>query len=120
MNSAAAADGDSRCTRDDRKNTIPSWATTSARNSGPRRAIVVRIAGDEATYQAVAAVIRSPAHIQPYAARRNAATRSALAAAAGIALPCVMSMSAIVDSSRTRVEIVRSATAPGRRRPGRR
>ena len=55
--------------------------------SGPLRAIVVSSDGDEATNQAVTAVIASPAHIHPYAARRNAAIRSPVSAVAGIAEP---------------------------------
>src|SRR4051812_35941833 len=97
MNSHEAVEAESRCTREDRTRTMPSCATISTRYSGPLLAMVRSSDGDEATNQAVTAVIARPAHIQPYAARRNAAIRSAAASVAGKVVPRVMSTSAMAD-----------------------
>jgi hypothetical protein len=45
-------------------------------NSNRFDAIAPASVGDEATYKAATAVMASPAHIQPYTARRKAETRS--------------------------------------------
>src|SRR3978361_2242815 len=97
MNSHEAVDAESRWTRDDSTKTRPSCTTTRTRYNGPLRAMVCSRDGDEATNQAVAAVMARPAHIHPYAARKKAVTRSPAAALAGNAPPCVMSKSGMIS-----------------------
>ncbi len=60
---------------------MPSWAMTSAQKIGRLVAIVRTRPGEDATSQAVAAVMPSPTNIHPYTARRNVPMCSAAAEA---------------------------------------
>src|SRR6187401_665379 len=106
MNSSAAVVGAIFCTCADKANTIPSCAIIRAQKRARLDTMALRIAGDPATYHAVAAVIAKPAHIHPYTALRKAATRTD-----GEMLDAVTTGNGLPDGKLCRLESIRKVYA---------